>query len=110
LLGITVLKKAPAERIRELLGILDWLAAPFGSQEALLIDYGVETADYTWDDKGNPVPTKDGPADSTFVEWNLVMQHMPVNYDAGFPDYTKTAFAEQANLVSLGVQNPVLGY
>ena len=110
LLGITVLKKAPPERIRELLGILDFLAAPFGSQEALLIDYGVEGADYTWDDHGNPIPTQRGPADSTYVEYNLVMQHLPVLYDAQFPDFARAAQAEQQVLLRNSVQNPTLGY
>jgi putative aldouronate transport system substrate-binding protein len=110
LLGITVLKKAPADRIRELLGILDFLAAPFGSQEALLIDYGVEGADYTWDERNNPVPTQRGPADSTYVEYNLVMQHLPVLYDAQFPEFARTAQAEQQVLLRDAIQNPTLGY
>jgi putative aldouronate transport system substrate-binding protein len=110
LLGITVMKKAPPQRVKELLGVLDFLAAPFGSQEALLIDYGVEGADYTFDDKGNPVPTTRGPADSTYVEWNLVMQHLPVLYDSAFPDFARVAQAEEQLLLAHASQNPTLGY
>jgi putative aldouronate transport system substrate-binding protein len=110
LLGITVLKKAPPERIKELLGVLDYLAAPFGSREALLIDYGVEGADYTFDASGNPVPTQRGPADSTYVEWNLVMQHLPVLYDAAFPDFARVAQGEEQLLLANAIQNPTLGY
>jgi putative aldouronate transport system substrate-binding protein len=110
LLGITVLKKASADRIKELLGVLDFLAAPFGSKEALLIDYGVEGADYTFDDKGNPLPTQRGPADSTYVEWNLVMQHLPALYDSAFPDFAKVAQAEEQVLLANAIQNPTLGY
>jgi putative aldouronate transport system substrate-binding protein len=110
LLGVTVMKKAPAGRIKELLGVLDYLAAPFGSQEALLIDYGVEGQDYTFDERGNPVPTQRGPADSTYVEWNLVMQHLPVLYDSAYPEFASTAQAEEQMLLSNAIQNPTLGY
>jgi putative aldouronate transport system substrate-binding protein len=110
LLGITVLKKASEDRIKELLGVLDYLAAPFGSQEALLIDYGVEGADYTFDGNGNPVATQRGPADSTYVEWNLVMQHLPALYDSAFPDFAKVAQSEEQMLLANAIQNPTLGY
>lgn len=110
LLGITVLKKAPEDRVRELLGILDYLAAPFGSQEALLIDYGVEGADYSWDERNNPIPTQRGPADSTYIEYNLVMQHLPVLYDAQFPEFARVGQAEQQVLLRDAIQNPTLGY
>jgi len=110
LLGITVLKKAPPDRIKELLGVLDFLAAPFGSQEALLIDYGVEGPDYTFDNRENPVPTQRGPADATYVEWNLVMQHLPVLYDAAYPEFARAAQAEEQMLLANAIQNPTLGY
>jgi putative aldouronate transport system substrate-binding protein len=110
LLGITVLKKAPPDRVKELLGVLDFLAAPFGSKEALLIDYGVEGADYSFDEHGNPVPTQRGPADATYVEWNLVMQHLPVLYDSAYPEFASTAQADEKMLLANGIQNPTLGY
>ena len=37
-----------------MLRILDWLAAPFGSQEDRLLSFGVPDVDYTLDDKGQP--------------------------------------------------------
>jgi len=110
LLGITVMKKAPPDRIKELLGVLDFLAAPFGSQEALLIDYGVEGPDYAFDQRGNPVPTQRGPADSTYIEWNLVMQHLPVLYDSAYPEFASTAQSDEQMLLSNSIQNPTLGY
>ena len=45
----TAIKKASAERIKEILRILDWLAAPFGSQEDLLLTAGIKDVDYTLD-------------------------------------------------------------
>ena len=55
----------------------------------------MEGADYTWDAAGNPIPTQRGPADSTYVEWNLVMQHLPVLYDAQYPEWVRAAQPEQ---------------
>ena len=53
----TAMKKAPDDRVQELLRMLNWLAAPFGSQEDRLLSFGVPDVDYTLDAKGNPVPT-----------------------------------------------------
>lgn len=44
----TMLKKASPERIKELLSILNWTAAPFGSQQDLLLTYGWKAPITTW--------------------------------------------------------------
>ena len=59
-LGATALRKASPDRIKELLGILNYLAAPFGSAEDLLLTSGMNGVDYTLDPKGNPVLTRQG--------------------------------------------------
>jgi putative aldouronate transport system substrate-binding protein len=71
--GYSVLKKASPERIKELLRILNWIASPFGSQEYLLMRYGVKDVDHTLDDKGNPVLTTQGKADTT-IPWQYITQ------------------------------------
>lgn len=45
----SVLKKASPERIEELLRVLNWIASPSGTQEHLLMWYGVKDVDYTPD-------------------------------------------------------------
>ena len=45
---------------REMLRILNYFAAPFGSMEGHLLRYGVEGTDYNYDDKGNPQLTDQG--------------------------------------------------
>lgn len=55
----TALKKASADRIQELLRIVDYLAAPFGSAEDLLLIAGIPGVDYTLDSNGNPQPIGD---------------------------------------------------
>lgn len=49
--GITVInKKLPADKIKKILNVLNFLAAPIGSREHLERKYGVEGTDYTWVD------------------------------------------------------------
>jgi putative aldouronate transport system substrate-binding protein len=49
-LGATAIKKSSPDRVKELLRVLNYLAAPFGSKEDLLLSYGAEGPDYTLDD------------------------------------------------------------
>jgi putative aldouronate transport system substrate-binding protein len=46
------LKKASADRIKEMLRVLDFLAAPFGTEEDLLLQYGLPDVHYTFDGSG----------------------------------------------------------
>jgi putative aldouronate transport system substrate-binding protein len=55
--GAAILKKAPPDRIKEVLGVLNYVAAPFGTQEKLLTTFGVADTDFTLDPAGNPVAT-----------------------------------------------------
>jgi putative aldouronate transport system substrate-binding protein len=48
------------ERVLELLRIMDWLAAPFGSEEWLFKTYGIEGVHFTRDERGNPITTERG--------------------------------------------------
>ena len=40
------IKKGSPERVKELLRVMNFLAAPFGSQEFHLLNYGVKDVDY----------------------------------------------------------------
>jgi putative aldouronate transport system substrate-binding protein len=57
--AITAFKKADKERIRQLLRICNWLAAPLGTSEYMFRKFGVEGTHYTMRD-GKPVPTDKG--------------------------------------------------
>jgi putative aldouronate transport system substrate-binding protein len=61
--AIAFLKKAPEARIKMLLRVLDYIAAPFGSDEYLLINYGIKGRDWEPDANGNPITTKTGQVD-----------------------------------------------
>jgi len=106
----TMLKKATPERIRELLSILNWTAAPFGSQEDLLLTYGVEGADYTLDQQGNPVTTDRWAGDAYNMPWRYLAQHHQVMYNATYPDFTRLEADAENALIPIGVSDATLGY
>ena len=64
-LGYSVIKKAPPERIKEILRVLNWLAAQLGTQEYLLKTYGLKGEQWNPDDNGNPILTDRGKVDAT---------------------------------------------
>ena len=47
-----------------MLRILNWLAAPLGSAEYLLMNYGLKDTHWTPDDKGNPILNARGKQDA----------------------------------------------
>jgi putative aldouronate transport system substrate-binding protein len=93
ILGYSVIKQAPPERIKEILRVLNWLAAPLGSQEYLLKTYGLKDQHWTPDANNNPILTDRGKADATVpfhyltrgpaaFYWPQTPQNTPVMHDA----------------------------
>jgi putative aldouronate transport system substrate-binding protein len=109
-IAMNVLKQAPPDRIKELLRIMDWLAAPFGSQEDLLLTYGIQGTDYTLDASSNPVPTARGPMDAAYSAWKYVAQHPQVNYQADLPGYAQACWDAEQQIFPIGVEDPTNGY
>jgi putative aldouronate transport system substrate-binding protein len=105
----TMLKQAPPERIKELLRVMDWVAAPFGSQEDLLLTTGLPDRDYTIGADGNPIVTELSNRDANSVPWKYIVQHPQVAYWPGVPDYAKAAIDFEKAVIPIGVQDPTLG-
>jgi putative aldouronate transport system substrate-binding protein len=93
-----------------LLRIMDWLAAPFGSEEDMLLKYGLLGQDYNLDDKGNPIPTPTGLQMAGYVPWQYLSQHPYVQYQPDQPDYASISFGVEQKLVSLDVLDPTVQY
>jgi putative aldouronate transport system substrate-binding protein len=108
--SMNVLKKASPDRIKELLRIMNWLASPFGSEEDLLLTYGLEGQDYTKDDKGNPKPTPEGIARAGYVPWRYIAQHPWVFYQAGLTGFAQASNEAEKATIPLGVDDPTNGY
>ena len=111
-ISTNVMKKASADRVKELLRIVDYLAKPFGTQEDLLITYGLAPADYTIAADGNPSLTSDGKARSQYVPWQYISDRPYATYYAGIPDYAKHVNQVEVALVDpkIAVADVTLGY
>jgi putative aldouronate transport system substrate-binding protein len=106
----TALKKASPDRIKELLGILNYLAAPFGSQEDLLLSSGVKGTDYNFDPNGNPILTDRGNLDANNVPWKYVAQHPQVMYTPDIPKLSQLEYEAEKVEIPVGISDPTLGY
>jgi putative aldouronate transport system substrate-binding protein len=106
--GMTAIKKSNPERVKELLRIMNYLAAPFGSQESLLLEYGVKDVDFTYDARDNPVLTRQGKADIT-VSWRYLTMRPQVLFDTNDSDFAKTAYADEQTIIPVEIPDPSLG-
>lgn len=106
--GTVGLKKAAPERIKELLGVLNYLAAPVGTTEALLLQYGIEGPDFTRDANGNPVPTQQGLADLV-VPWKNIAGPPDFLFSPTSAEYVPTAYDTQKLHFASVVPNPTAG-
>lgn len=96
-------------RITELLRILDWWAAPFGSEEYTFIVYGVEGLMFTRDGDA-PVPSTDTSVLSLSSGLNYMDQPLEINfYTPGFPDQARLAQRMQEEMIEGSVPDPTLG-
>jgi putative aldouronate transport system substrate-binding protein len=105
-----LIKRSSPERIKEVLRIMNYLAAPFGSQEDLLLTYGLRDQDYSLDADGNPVPGQAGLTNATYVPWQYVAHRPYVWYQADLPGYAQAAFDVEQTLVGVGVADPTRGF
>jgi putative aldouronate transport system substrate-binding protein len=105
--GLMVLRKAPSDRLKELLGILNFLAAPIGSEEHLLKNYGAVGADYNFDEKGNPIQTQQGVAN--LIPWGSVINSAPALFSARRPDYAGHLQDVGQQLASVGKYDASVG-
>lgn len=107
-LSFTGFKKADKARIKELLSIANWLAAPFGTEEFQFRKYGVAGRDYTLKD-GNPVLNQTGTTE-TGLNIGYIADAPAVLYEPGLPDVTKKEYAFGKEFVPGSLPNPALEY
>jgi putative aldouronate transport system substrate-binding protein len=105
---LVVYKRASTDRIKEMLTISNFLAAPFGTQEHALLNYGVKDVDYTLDENGNPVQNKQGAAYVPSIPaWNIgvpFVLYYPQALDAG-----PAVYSWLQQILPVAIQSPVLG-
>ncbi|GAA3480316.1 hypothetical protein [Streptomyces yanii] len=105
-------KKADAKRVEMLLRVLDYLAAPFGTEERLFLDNGIEGTHCTRTSNGDIKLTAKGNAEA-------VTTAMPLAFLANTPEYVylpgKSEMASkihgwQEELLKMGKANPTSGH
>ncbi len=105
-----LVKKGSADRVKEILRIMNYLAAPFGTTEDLLLSYGLRDQDYTVGADGDPVPTREGLTTASYVPWQYIAHRPYVWYQADLPGYVQAAFDVEQILVNIGVSDPTRGF
>lgn len=96
-----------AARLHELLDILNYWAAPFGSSEYLFVNYGLKGVTYTLDATGNPVVVS---GQHYAAPMNYGLAQPAVYYFPGAPQDTKTAFSYYQSSVRVSAADPTAGY
>lgn len=105
--GFGAITRTKPEKVKEILRILNFLSAPFGTAEYLLRKFGVKDVDYTL--KGSdPVPSPKG-LDEVRVPFSYITESPWVLYLAGQPDVVKRQYEYQKAVVPKGRQNAAIG-
>src|SRR5204863_8788307 len=100
--GYTAIKKGSPDRVQELLRIIDFFAAPFGSEEYVMVRYGARDVDYKLDANGVPVQTDQGKVDLT-VSW-MYIGAPPCAGDGGRPRATQRSGSTRDGLACPGLR------
>jgi putative aldouronate transport system substrate-binding protein len=106
--AFTAMKRTTKARAQELLRVADYLAAPFGSQEYLFLNFGVRDVDYRPNSDGAPVLTDTGKAEVALYQQYIAAANLTL-YNAQYPDFIRTLHEQEQQLVPLGVADPSVG-
>lgn len=105
--SITGLKKASKSRIKEMLRVLNWLQAPFGTEEHRLRVFGVPGRDFTLHGS-DPIVTDTGASETTVP--TLYIGACPIaHYAAGYPDITRAEYDGEQEALSNAEKWPLAG-
>ena len=102
------LKKAKPDRIKEILRVFDYFAAPFGSKEYLTMNFGVEGVDYTLDGT-DPVVTKKGTTEQISSLYYCGSQIFQSLYVPGAEDVVRAEHDYLTKVMPTGVSDPTWG-
>jgi putative aldouronate transport system substrate-binding protein len=108
--GVTYMKQQSSpERIKMLLRIANYFAAPFGSQEWLLNYFGVQGTDFTFNGDGAPVFTDQGRAELTAV-WRYVSSPAYALFSANrSQEFATVSHAVEEAMIAAMEVDPTLG-
>lgn len=108
--GISFVKKASDDRVKLLLQVLNYIAAPFGSQERTLLDYGVEGVHFHRDAQGIPVLTDKGRAE-VLSTWKYITNNPQVLFNPDrSQEYAANIQEDEKAMADVGIPDPTLGF
>lgn len=107
--SMTAIKKQDdPEKLKLILRVLNWLAAPFGTEEYLYRLFGEEGVDHTINGDGDPVLTKTGTANTVIPIRYLADAPFSI-YMPGRPQDADTQHAYQTKVLAKSIVNPTIG-
>lgn len=101
-------KNSDKAKIEELLALANYFAAPFGTEENQLINYGVEGVHFTKDSQNIPQSTEKGLAEVTST-YSFLVSPPVVNSKVQYPGYVKTASEWEARQAPFVVEEQFFG-
>ncbi|ROP36092.1 extracellular solute-binding protein [Saccharothrix texasensis] len=107
--GHVTFKKAEPARVKLLLRIVDYLSAPFGTEEHELANYGVEGKHFTKDADGIRTTDLYGQENNSLLPTKYVGAAPAVLYLPGYPDAAKAVHEWQKATLPRSVRNPATG-
>ena len=105
--GVILLKKAANDRAAECLRLLNLYAAPFGTEEYLLVHYGVSGPDYQLEN-GEPKLTDVGKKEVVNVGY-VSGSEFRVMYGPGQADWVRAQYQWEKTVAPHGLADPTLG-
>ncbi|GLZ77783.1 sugar ABC transporter substrate-binding protein [Actinorhabdospora filicis] len=109
--GFVAFKKADASRIKMLLAVCNYLAAPFGTKQYELFNYGVEGTHFTRGADGTPVPTElwtKGENGTTLPVKYIAAAPQALFY-AGYPEAVERVYQWEKKVAPITIPDPSNG-
>ncbi|MEU4446223.1 extracellular solute-binding protein [Actinosynnema sp. NPDC050801] len=107
--GYVTLKKADSPRIKLLLRVIDYLSAPFGTQEYELANYGVEGKHFTKEAGGIKLTDLYSQENNSLLPTKYIGVAPSVLYLPGHPDVARAVHDWQKATLPRSVRNPGIG-
>ncbi|MCA1645693.1 MAG: extracellular solute-binding protein [Chloroflexi bacterium] len=108
--GMSFIKKGSTDRVKLLLRVLNYIAAPFSSQEWALLNYGVEGVHFTRDPQGVPALNEKGKAE-VLSTWKYITNNPQVLYDTNrSQEYATNIQEDEKAMADVAIVDPTLGY
>ncbi|WP_199547749.1 hypothetical protein [Streptomyces sp. N35] len=109
---VGISKKADKSRIKTLLAVMDYLNAPFGSEERLFLGNGIEGTHHTRTKDGDVTltPKGEGEALTTFDPLQFLGNTPETLYTPGKPEVTRSIHETQTELLKIAQADPTIGF